>query len=366
MIFFLGEIYKNETLKKNGNLSAAASHWNYEFIKKLKNISKVRVVKIQYLKDKPWPIGSLFSNNVNWVNTKDSILISYLNLPFVRKFIIYHKIIKEIKKKIIKKKKNNIIITYNFLPIDIKIAIFLKKLLSFKWISICADFNCNEKISVHKKIAKSDKVIFLSEYAYKNYKNSNKLLYKGEIKKIIRTKTKKIKNFLYSGSLGNWTGIKFFLEEFIKIENKYIKLYITTNNKKDLIKNYLDLDKRIIYLGYLNDHKYKILVNKIDCFVNLRDENNKNNLNNFPSKILKYLYFNKPIISSYMENLSFDLSKVLIMKKRYQKYSYLIQTATQMKLNDINNIKNKMYYFFLNKKKKDKLFFQNIINVINK
>ena len=54
------------------------------------------------------------------------------------------------------------------------------------------------------------------------------------------------------------------------------------------------------------------------------------------------------------------------MKKRYQKYSYLIQTATQMKLNDINNIKNKMYYFFLNKKKKDKLFFQNIINAINK
>jgi hypothetical protein len=366
VIFFLGEIYKNETLKKNSNLSAASSHWNYEFIKKLEKISKVRVVKIQYLKDKPWPIGRLFSNNINSFNTKDSILISYLNLPYLRKFIIYHKIIKEIKKKIIKKKDNNIIITYNFLPIDIKIAIFLKKLLSFKWISICADFNCNEKILVHKKIVKSDRAIFLSEYAYRNYKHNNKLLYNGEIKKIIRTKTKKIKNFLYSGSLGNWTGIKSFLEEFIKIENKYIKLYITTNNKKDLIKNYLDLDKRIIYLGYLNDHKYKILVNKIDCFVNLRDENNKNNLNNFPSKILKYLYFNKPIISSYMENLSFDLSKVLIMKKRYQKYSYLIQTATQMKLNDINNIKNKIYYFFLNKKKKDKLFFQNIINVINK
>jgi len=35
-----------------------------------------------------------------------------------------------------------------------------------------------------------------------------------------------------------------------------------------------------------------------------------------------------------------------------------------MKLSNINIIKNKMYYFFLNKKKKDKLFFQNIINVI--
>lgn len=361
MIFFLGEIYKYKTLKKNSNLNAAASHWNYEFIKKLENISKVRVVKIQYLKDRPWPIGSLFSNNINSFNTKDYILISYLNLPFVRKFIIYHKIIKEIKKKIIKKEKKNIIITYNFLPIDIKIAIFLKKLLSFKWISICADFNYNEKISVHKKIVKSNRVIFLSKYAYRNYKNNNKLLYIGEIKKIIKTKTKKIKNFLYSGSLGDWTGIKYFLDEFIKTENKYIKLYITTNNKKDLIKNYLDLDKRIIYLGYLNDNKYKILVNKIDCFVNLRDENNKDNLNNFPSKILKYLYFNKPIISSYMENLSFDLSKLLIMKKKYQKYSYLIQTAIQMELKDINIIKNKMYYFFLNKKKKINCFLKTLL-----
>lgn len=204
-------------------------------------------------------------------------------------------------------------------------------------------------------------MIFLSKYAYRNYKNNNKLLYIGEIKKIIKTKTKKIKNFLYSGSLGDWTGIKYFLDEFIKTENKYIKLYITTNNKKDLIKNYLDLDKRIIYLGYLNDNKYKILVNKIDCFVNLRDENNKDNLNNFPSKILKYLYFNKPIISSYMENLSFDLSKLLIMKKKYQKYSYLIQTAIQMELKDINIIKNKMYYFFLNKKKKINCFLKTLL-----
>jgi hypothetical protein len=38
VIFFLGEIYKNETLKKNSDLSAAASHWNYEFINKLKKI----------------------------------------------------------------------------------------------------------------------------------------------------------------------------------------------------------------------------------------------------------------------------------------------------------------------------------------
>ena len=365
MIFFLGEIYNYRILKKYSNLSAAASEWKQKFIEEVENISKQKVIKIQYYKDRPWPLGSFISKNLDLSDTKNSIYISYINLPFIRRFIIFRKIIREIKKRLIKKDRN-IIITYNFLSTDIKIAIFLKRLLSFSWLSICADFNDNQKKLINYRIVNSDKTIFLSEYAYRNYKGKNKLLYLGSIKKIQNNRNRKIKNFLYSGSLGNWTDIINFLNEFSKTKNKKIKLYITTNNKKKSINSYLNKDKRIIYLGYLDDNKYKNLINKIDCFVNLRDENNINNLYNFPSKLLRYFYYNKPIISSYMINLSNDLKESMIMKTKEQSYLDLINYALKMNLKDINKVKKNMKYFISNKINKDKIFLENISKIVNK
>lgn len=43
MIFFLGEIYSYRILKKNSNLSAAASEWKQSFIRELENISKKKL-----------------------------------------------------------------------------------------------------------------------------------------------------------------------------------------------------------------------------------------------------------------------------------------------------------------------------------
>jgi hypothetical protein len=365
VIFFLGEIYNYRILKKNSNLSAAASEWKQKFIEEVENISKQKVIKIQYYKNRPWPLGSFISKNIDLSDSKNSIYISYINLPFIRRFIIYRKIIREIKKRLIKK-DGNIIITYNFLSTDVKIAIFLKRLLSFSWLSICADFNDNQKKSINYRIVNSDKTIFLSEYAYRNYKGKNKLLYLGSIKKIQNNRNRKIKNFLYSGSLGNWTDINNFLNEFNKNKNKKIKLYITTNNKKKSIDNYLNKDKRIIYLGYLKDDEYKSLIKQIDCFVNLRDEKNINNLYNFPSKLLRYFYFNKPVISSYMTNLSSDLKETLIMKTKRQSYLDLINFALQMNVKDIKIVKKKMRNFVLNKLNKDKTFLENISKIVNK
>jgi hypothetical protein len=105
---------------------------------------------------------------------------------------------------------------------------------------------------------------------------------------------------------------------------------------------------------------------KIDCFVNLRDQNNINNLYNFPSKLLRYFYYNKPVISSYMNNLSHDLKESLIMKTKRQCYLDLINFALKMNLKDISIVKKKMRYFILNKMNQDKIFLGNISEIVNK
>ena len=62
-------------------------------------------------------------------------------------------------------------------------------------------------------------------------------------------------------------------------------------------------------------------------FVNLRDENNLNNSNNFPSKILHYLKYCKPIISTDQLSYSKELRKILLLKKKNKSYEELIKKA---------------------------------------
>ena len=53
-------------------------------------------------------------------------------------------------------KKNNIIFTYNFDKIIIKLVNELKKKFNFKWYSIVADFNDKEIDNINNQLEKSD------------------------------------------------------------------------------------------------------------------------------------------------------------------------------------------------------------------
>jgi hypothetical protein len=361
MIFFIGDVAKYSFVKKKQNISAAASEWKEKFIHNLREFSKEKSYILQYFRDRPWPLGSFYIKNKNFSRLKNSIYIDYVNLPLFRNFILKKKIISNIKKII--NKENHRVITYNFSQIDINIARYLKFYFSFKWILICADFD-SCKSSINEKIFKEcDKVIFLSYYSFKKYKGNNKLFYPGTVQISKPSKTRKIKNFLYSGSLESWTGVNKFLNDFCKLKNNSIKLYITSDRKTDELDTFLKNDKRIVFVGFLPNQDYNLLIKKIDCFVSLRDENNKNNLNNFPSKIIKYYSFVKPIISSHMINLPANLAGTLIMKKRQQSYADLIASTLKLSIKEIDLLKSKMTDYCKINENQSHSFYSKIANL---
>jgi len=363
MIFFLGNLYNYKFLKKNKNNSAAASEWKLSFIYKLQIVLKKKIQSLQYYECKPWPFDSLNINKKSFSSFKKTKYLSYLNLPIVKYFSLKKKIIEFTTAK--NKDKKNIIFTYNFSKIDTEAALYLKDFFSYKWILICADLNQRDYHKAHKLFKLCDTVIFLSYATFKKYKLDNKVFYNGSSTFLKKNPRSKIKNFLYSGSLGNWIDIENFLENFCKIKDKNIKLYITSNNSSDKIDSFLNKDPRIKFLGFLDKKKYNILIKKIDCFVSVRDTKNKDNKNNFPSKIIKYLSYGIPIISSDMNNIPNSLKEILIIKKKYETYQDLIERVLKYSKLNINTQITKILKYNKVDKIKKKLILNKMIKKLD-
>lgn len=326
MIFWISNLYNYKTLKNNDALSPAATEWQTQFIKALKKYSNHKVNIINYNQSKYWPFGKIYVKK-NLFNLKKikSNSFGYINLPFFKDINIK----KKIKKKFdtLKSKKKKLIFTYNF---DKNIISSVKEIKIdhyTKWIAIIADFDERNKKKIEEKIQKADLAIYLSNHAYKKSNLQKKILIQGGIENVEKCKFKKIETFLYSGSLGPWIDIEKFIIDFLKFKKEKIKLLITSNDKKYFKKN-LNIDnKKIQFLGFKNKKNLNKLSKKIDIFINLRNENNSDNNNNFPSKILNYLRYCKPIISTDQLSYRDELKNLLLLKKRNESYEELIKKA---------------------------------------
>jgi len=358
IIIFLGNIFKNK-YSNSKYFSIASNEWQKNFLKNFKN----KIINLTYYPETFFPIGSLFVNKKNFSIFKNTKYLNFLNLIYYRNISIEKKIIQEACK--LKSKRNQLILmTYNFQDPIINASATLKKKYNLKWINICADFNENQRIKIFKKIAPADLNIFLSYHAYKNYLGRNKLYFYGNLKKIYKPKVKEnTYKIIYSGSLGDWTGIKIFLKEFLSMNNNFT-LEITSNDNPNEILDYID-NKKVKFHGFLKKNKLNKLLTDADFFLNLRNNYDINNLNNFPSKILTYLQYNKPIISSNLKNIDKQMKQVLLMDEK-DDFKKLLNQINKFDNSKINKIKKKIFNFNLKLEKDSKVKIKRIRNLIGK
>ena len=102
----------------------------------------------------------------------------------------------------------------------------------------------------------------------------------------------------------------------------------------------IEADSRIKFFGYLDDYALEVEAWKADVFVNPRPTNFGPNLLNFPSKILFYLSFGKPIISTKSAGLSPDYHSVLTIIKDTELSETLerFSNYSAMELNQLGEI----------------------------
>ena len=217
-------------------------------------------------------------------------------------------------KLLIKKKDTfDYCLVYNFYPCEIIVAFFLKLFLKKR---IIVDFEddyskINKSISynLYFKFVKHipDITICINEKMTSYFKKNNYVVHNGffnldyysEINTNIRDNCK----FLFSGTLDEIRGVDLVPDLIFTLRNKIkdFKIIITGSGKlENLVQswNYEEL----IYLGYLEEKEYELLIQQVDICLVLQKPDNPFNEGSFPSKIEYYAKYLKPIYILEMIN----------------------------------------------------------------
>ena len=343
-ILFCGSYIPKEISYKVENNSEAANNFQHEILKHLdKNNDLDILTYVSYKINNEEELKESFKKNrisyviksKNYIKTIKSYYIKVLS--------------------IIKNKNKDTLILYNLTYINLLIDIVCR-IKGIKSVLILADFtdSCEYKSFIRKVLAKITKSRFnkfshrvvLSSIMYKKLGDVNTLLLQGGINidkykgfEVTYPKNNNI-NILYSGAIEEVTGIDIFLDAISKINNKNINFIISgrgslVNKVKDAAKE----DKRIIYIGFLEELEFLKTLRESHILINPRNMKLDQNNNNFPSKILEYLATGKPIISTKFAGYEIFKEYIEFIDSEAES---LANSITQM-ISDYDYIKNEIF-----------------------
>jgi len=303
-ILWVGVLTSNEAVKKIELVSSAANHWQSQFITGINN-NGASTICLSWLPSRYWPIG-IFKPKFDEVDLPKNFKtygVSYYNIPLIRELSLGWSLIKTIRKH---KIDFDLLITFNPFKRHLMLGKYAQKMLKKKWALIIADGD----------FAKDpDFSIFLSQGSYLSHKLANKYLMQGGTGtfKDVNNKCIRDKIIVYTGSITNLTEITEFALLFDKIGAKDIKLHIYGKGNSSILNSIVKKNANIVLLGFVDQNILDKAMLDAWAFVNPRNSIEEIKQNTFPSKLLEYIAYGKPIISTPVLSLTSEFKDLLML-----------------------------------------------------
>ncbi|NQW58122.1 MAG: glycosyltransferase [Polynucleobacter sp.] len=332
----------------NPAVSAAASIWQLGLIRsvlgQLSPQSSEAGIEIDYEPSNVFielishlPCQS-FPKGVLWPRSDASLFpqgfkgygVGYCNLVWLRDWILRWQYSRKIGKVLITNAHNpfDLVVSYNAeVYVSAPVANWARK-MSLPWISIIADLpkHYPQTFLINAKVAQADGRLFLS---WKNFQDfarpDHDLFLEGgvHLPEASRSTSSKLKSFLNSGSkvkriayFGGLTtlgGMDLFLQATCHLPGPQYEFHIIGVGDTlavSRVQSFAKADCRIHYHGPASEKALHELGSMMDIFVDPRPKALSEN--NFPSKILTYLQFTRPIISTMGHGIPTEYHQVLI------------------------------------------------------
>jgi len=317
----------------NPAVSAAASIWQQGLITSLMTQGEGvpthgRVDVISHLPCRSFPMGRI------WPNSNDSIFpkavngvgVSYFNFPKLREKVLewqYTKVLRNIlKDKLIH--SYDLIASYNAEAYVSKPVATIAKEKRLPWISIIADL---PKIKPqdyldNARVNEADGRIYLSWANFESYAEPIRDLFlEGGVfsqtvndSDLLLDNRDSIKRIAYFGGITSLGGIDLFLDATRHLSGSQYEFHIIGAGNISRVQSFVKQDHRIYYHGPVSQEDLMRIGNAMDIFIDPRPRGMSEN--NFPSKILTYLGFAKPIISSSGYGIPPEYDQVLVKLER--------------------------------------------------
>lgn len=338
MIIYIGPNFSETIIRNYRATSPAAAQWSGNFLKYLAKNHSIR--SVFYINNFLFPKGKLCIKKKRFFHHVDSITVTSVGLPCIRERLIVKNVIAELETDISDIK---LIITYNSSSINLKIGDYFKS-KGVKWLMIYADADKSSQQS-----SNADFNVFFSYYDYLNSSLINKFQFEGGIYNKINfeyTPTRD-KIFLYTGVVRRENGLELMIESFKRTSDPFSQLIICGRGMYSGFNKSICKDKRIKYLGLVSYDQLLSLYREAFCFVNPRLSKYEENNHNFPSKLLDYFSYGKPIISTMTKGINPIYLEYMFVPKKENEIEFMnvFNQVIELTEFDRNRIFFKMKHF---------------------
>ena len=275
---------------------------------------------IGYPFERIWPFGrlSVGCRQAALANGLSGKVVGYTNFPFLRDTFRYMNMLSAAENYFRNaEKKPDYQVVYSCLVKEtdetpsIRLANYIRKHYGVPWICIHADGEAPPSADGYVYLPWSNYQAAPASQSSIHIDGGVPEIEQKEIETGVANNVLAEKILMYMGALTPHGGVTQLARAFSKINDEEIQLWICGRGENPELKRMAELDQRIKLHGFVEENELARLANKAFAFANPRPNSFAPNKLNYPSKLLLYLAYGKPVISTFTDGMSPEYDELL-------------------------------------------------------
>ena len=321
-ILWVGNVFTAEAVERYRGIAASSNYWRKGLLGGLQ-AADVNFRVLGHRNEQAWPKGMLFPNDeASMEPAFPSTLVKWINLPGVRYPLLARAHVRAYKKMVKQHGLPLAVLTYNPYPWHVPLAHYAQQ-HGVKWVSITLDYDHVDGgwSQYESEVGAADGHVFLSHWAYKECPCPAPKLHLdggfeewfGDTEAKAEEVPKQKRTCLYSGKYTNYGGYELLLDTIRSLEGSNIVFQLTGKASAAVVTQLKSFGDRVEYYGFVDDAKLHELTLNADVLFNPRPSHYIENRVAFPSKLVRYLAYAKPIVSTWTDGLAPEYRDLLIV-----------------------------------------------------
>jgi glycosyltransferase involved in cell wall biosynthesis len=318
-VVWFGGIFEPECVTQRRAVSPAANLWQLGLVRALRSTG-VPVAVISHLPEPLWPRGESRPRGLlhREVSQPGSGSLPYWNLPFLRETLLARAYWQALRR-LPPERRPGILFSYNVTGYIARVARQAAKRWGTRWVPLVADVAAErgELARLSHWLEGAAGVVALSWSYFQQTTARHKLHLDGGVAQL-RMETdarpaQDAREVLFAGALSRFTGVEQLADAFRLLPEANLRLIICGKGDERLVQRACEADPRICLKGYVSEAELDRLCRRAAVMVNPRPSAIADNAYNFPSKVLEYLSYGSPLVSTWTPGLSPEYRPLLIV-----------------------------------------------------
>lgn len=315
-VFFLMLVFKEEAV----GLQDVASHASNAWMTGMSRALLEQGVTLRTVGHEParvWPLGRhLLPGDPEHLSTGVvQRLVKFLNLPLLRHFFLAIGYRKALCQELLEC-GDSIVCTYNPLPWQVYAAkAAVRK--GAQWISFVLDDDEVARYGWSRYVQQTQTAVghvFVSQWAYEQAPVARKLLMEGGVEAWrggAEEVLSDVPSVMFAGLLCESAGVGELLAMIDSLPERQIEFWICGKGVCSELTQRAACDQRIKLLGFLSEAQLDQRLRSAWVLVNPRSVTHEGSCMNFPSKLLRYLSYGKPVVTVWTPGIPSEYREVL-------------------------------------------------------